>query len=62
LVGALTAQLVGSALHKLPLQVGPPATQLCAPVAGLPRQAALPPHVPAHEGSLLGQLGQQLST
>jgi hypothetical protein len=62
LVLVLAAQLVGTLLHKLPVHVGPPETQLCAPVVVSARQAALLLQAPEQLGSLTEQVGQQLST
>jgi hypothetical protein len=59
-VGASTAHPVGRALHSEPVQLGVPATQLCAPVMALDRHAESVPHDPVQLVSFAAQLGQQL--
>jgi hypothetical protein len=60
-VGELVAHELGTDAHKLPVHAGPPATQVCALVPELARQAEVLPQLPVQ---LLLPLhsGQQLST
>jgi hypothetical protein len=57
-VSEFALQLVGTAPHKLPVQVGAPATQDCTPLVGLAKQAAPLPQLPVQLVSL-PQPGQQ---
>lgn len=60
-VGELPAQALGTVEHKLPVQVGPPDTQVCAPEPESARHVEALPQLPVQ---LLPPLhsGQQLST